>query len=52
MNALFETAEYGRIANSTVWPAIALVMDNAEWGLEMLAEIERWFEKFESVLPA
>jgi len=52
LNALFETAEYGRMSSSMVWPAIALVMDNAEWGLEMLAEVERWFEKFEPVLPA
>ncbi len=51
LNALFETAEYGRIANSAVWPAIALVIDKADWGLEMLEEIERWFEKFEPVLP-
>ena len=52
LNALFETAEYGRVANSIIWPAIALVMDNAEWGLEMLAEVERWFENFEPVLPS
>ena len=52
LNALFETAEFGRMASSIVWPAIALVMDNAEWGLEMLAEVERWFENFEPVLPS
>ena len=51
LNLLFETAEYARFANRIIWPAIALVMDNAEWGFEMLAETERWFEQFEPVLP-
>ena len=51
LNALFETAEYARFANSVIWPAIALVMDHAEWGFEMFAEIDRWFENFEPVLP-
>jgi len=51
LNALFETAEYARLANSVIWPAIALVMDHAEWGFEMFAEIDRWFENFEPVLP-
>ena len=52
LNALFETAEYARFANRVIWPAIALVMDHAEWGFEALAEIDQWFEKFEPVLPA
>src|SRR5207249_11100087 len=51
LNALFEPAEYARIANSVIWPAIALVMDHAEWGFKMFAEIDRWFESFEPVLP-
>jgi hypothetical protein len=51
LNALFETAEYARFANSVIWAAIASVMDHAEWGFEMFAEIDRWFENFEPVLP-
>ena len=52
LNALFETAEYARFANRIIWPAIALVIDKAEWGFEALYDIEHWFEKFEPVLPA
>ncbi len=51
LNALFETAEYGRFANRIIWPAIALVIDKAEWGFKALEDIEQWFEKFEPVLP-
>jgi hypothetical protein len=51
LNFLFETAEYARFANRIIWPAIALVTDNADWGLEVLAEIDQWFEQFEPVLP-
>ena len=52
LNALFETAEYARFANRIIWPAIALVIDKAEWGFKALEDIEKWFEKFEPVLPA
>jgi aminoglycoside phosphotransferase (APT) family kinase protein len=51
LNFLFETHEYARFANRIIWPAIALVMERAVWGLDELAEIERWFEQFEPVLP-
>ncbi len=51
LNLLFETHEYARFANRVIWPAIALVMERAAWGVEELAEIERWFEQFEPVLP-
>ncbi|HEY6192337.1 MAG TPA: aminoglycoside phosphotransferase family protein [Bacteroidota bacterium] len=44
LNRLFETHELARIANRIIWPAIAVIRDRAEWGFEMLAEIERWFE--------
>jgi len=50
LNLLFETHEYARFANRIIWPAIALVMDGAAWGAEALAEIDGWFEQFESVL--
>ena len=51
LNSLFETAEYARLANQIIWPAIALAMDNAEWGFRALADVEQWFAKFEHVLP-
>jgi hypothetical protein len=50
LNFLFETHEYARFANRIIWPAIALVTDRAEWGVEALAEIEGWFAQFEPVL--
>ena len=50
LNLLFETHEYARFANRIIWPAIALVMDHAEWGVEELAEIERWFDQVQPVL--
>lgn len=51
LNFLFETAEYARFANRVIWPAIALLMDKADWGFEVLSEIDQWFEQFEPVLP-
>ena len=51
LNLLFETAEYARCANCIIWPAIALVRDQADWGLDALAEVERWFEEWRPVLP-
>lgn len=50
-NLLFETAEYARLANRIIWPAIALVQDRATWAWESLAEIDQWFEDLASVLP-
>jgi hypothetical protein len=52
LNFLFETHEYARFANRIIWPAIAMGIDNADWGVEELNEIERWFEAFKPVLPA
>ena len=51
LNLLFETHEFARFANRIIWPAIALVMDHAAWGVEELTAIEGWFEQFEPVLP-
>jgi len=51
LNLLFETAEYARIANLIIWPAIALVQERAEWGFDALAEVEQWFEDWRCVLP-
>jgi hypothetical protein len=51
LNLLFETHEYARIANRVIWPAIAKGVDSAQWGWDELAEVERWFEDFQPVLP-
>jgi len=51
LNFLFETAEYARLANRIIWPAIALVQDRAPWAWESLAEVDQWFEGLAPVLP-
>ena len=51
LNVLFETAEYARLANRIICPAIALVQDRAPWAWEALAEVDQWFEDLEPVLP-
>ena len=50
LNLMFETAELARFANRIIWPAIALAQDQAEWGFDELAEIEKWFGNLEPVL--
>ena len=50
-NVLFETAEYSRLANLIIWPALALWKERAEWGFEMLEDINGWFEEYEPVIP-
>jgi thiamine kinase-like enzyme len=51
LNFLFETAECARYGNSIIWPAVAVLTDHAEWGLNALIEVEQWFQKFRPVLP-
>ncbi|HET6202118.1 MAG TPA: phosphotransferase [Planctomycetota bacterium] len=52
LNLLFDTAERARYANRAIWPAVALLHgDGAHWGFEELAEVDRWFEALEPVLP-
>jgi hypothetical protein len=51
LNLLFGTAECARYANRAIWPAVALLQDQADWGFAELAEIERWFEALEPALP-
>ncbi len=46
-----ETAEYARYANRIIWPAVALLEERAAWGFDQLAEVERWFDALELVLP-
>lgn len=51
LNLTFETAELGRIANRVIWPALAAWKDGADWALDALEEIERWFEQLAPILP-
>ncbi|MBI3978561.1 MAG: phosphotransferase [Chloroflexi bacterium] len=51
LNGLFETAEYARLANRVIWPAIAVLDGHVDWGFEHLAMLDRWFEMVEPVLP-
>ena len=51
LNFLFETAEYARLANRIIWPAIALAQDRAPWAWESLAEVDQWFDNFENLAP-
>ena len=51
LNLLFETAEYARYANRVIWPAAAILQQNAAWGWVQLAEVERWFDALELALP-
>lgn len=50
-NELFETAEYARLANSVIWPAIAYLETQPDWAIDELAQLDKWFEMLEPVLP-
>jgi hypothetical protein len=51
LNVLFETAECARFANRIIWPTLALLNERTESGHGELAQILRWFEALEPVLP-
>lgn len=51
LNALFDTAERARLVSSVLWPALAYRESGADWALEQLAEVERWFDALNPVLP-
>jgi Phosphotransferase enzyme family len=48
LNLIIETHEFGRYANSIIWPAIDIVIDGGVWGFESLEEIDGWFETFDA----
>jgi phosphotransferase family enzyme len=52
LNIIFETFEFARYACLIIWPAIALWESGADWALEQLEEIERWFQAWEPIFPA
>ena len=49
---LFDTAEFARLANRLIWPALAVADGNVEWGFQALAEVERRIETHEPILPS
>lgn len=51
LNALFDTAEHARLANRVIWPALAVLDGQADWGFEELTRVEQWFEEWQPVLP-
>ena len=51
LNLLFETAEYARLANCVIWPAIQAQETKAVWAFEQLNEIDEWFEALAPPLP-
>jgi thiamine kinase-like enzyme len=51
LNVLCDTCECARYANRIIWPAIALLHDEADWAFAELREIEGWFEALEPLLP-
>jgi Phosphotransferase enzyme family len=53
LNLMLETAELSRIANYLAWVCIAAREPQADWLLESLEEIERWFEALKpAIRPA
>ena len=54
MNVLFATAEYSRLANRVIWPAIAVSQGHADraWAFEALGALAEWLEQVGPLLPA
>lgn len=50
LELLFETTELARLANSAIWPAIAVWEEGPRWGFELLAAIDGWLAELEPVL--
>ncbi len=51
LKVLCDTAERARYANCVIWPALALLREEAGWGFPGLAEVERWFHVLDSERP-
>src|SRR5438876_1132906 len=51
LNAMFEAADCSRHVNRGIWPAAAVLEEQAAWGFEELAEVTRWFDALEPALP-
>lgn len=50
LNAHLETAELARYANRAIWPAVAWLVDGADWAFEELAMVAGWFDDWRPVL--
>jgi len=52
LNRLFSTAEYARLANRVIWPAVAVSRGDAdrEWAFGELASLADWLTEMEPVL--
>jgi hypothetical protein len=50
LNAHLETAELARYANRAIWPAVAWLVDGANWAFEELAMVAGWFDDWRPVL--
>lgn len=48
--AHLETAELARYANRAIWPAVAWLVDGADWAFEELAMVAGWFDDWRPVL--
>ena len=51
-NLLFETAEYARLTNSVIWPALAAFESRADWAFDQLAALDEWFGMLRPALPS
>jgi aminoglycoside phosphotransferase (APT) family kinase protein len=51
LNYVFETAEYARLANCVIWPALEFWQRREPSILDRLAAVDGWFEELEPVLP-
>jgi hypothetical protein len=51
LNAIFETAELGRIASRVAWPALASWEGHGDWAVAQLQEVEQWFKRLTPLLP-
>jgi hypothetical protein len=53
LNVLFATAEYSRLANRVIWPAIAVSQGHPDraWAFGELAALAEWLEQVGPLLP-
>lgn len=48
LQLLFTTAEFARIASDTTWRALLFAREGSQSAFEQLAEINKWFDRFEA----
>ena len=52
LTLLFATAEYARLANIVIWPALIAAEQGSAWAFQQLAAIEQWLEGVETQCAA